>query len=370
MRQLNIAIIGQGRSGRDIHGAFFNSDANGGRFKVVAAADEIAERRQRAEVEYGSGCTVYSDWRSILDRRDIDLVINSTFSYEHYPVTLELLEHGFNAVCEKPAAMRSEEVRRLIAKAAEKGVMYNVFQQSRFTPYFDQVKKVIASGVLGRIIEIDISFDGFSRRWDWQTLQCMGGGSLYNTGPHPLDQALNLLDMYDVMPGEGLNVFCRMDRVNTWGDAEDYVKLILTAKDKPLIDLMISSCNPYPCFTYRIQGQYGGLKGSMSEMEWKWYDPAEAPAQKLIREPLATDEGMPKYCGETLKWHSDSWSGSGSAAFNSAVDRYYTMIYEHLVNGAPLEIHAGQVVQQIAVIEEAHRQNPLSVDFVLPDAED
>jgi hypothetical protein len=46
------------------------------------------------------------------------------------------------------------------------------------------------------------------------------------------------------------------------------------------------------------------------------------------------------------------------------------MIYEHLVNGAPLEIHAGQVVQQIAVIEEAHRQNPLSVDFVLPDAED
>ena len=40
MKTLNVAIIGQGRSGRDIHGAFFKSDANT-LFNVVAVVDEI-----------------------------------------------------------------------------------------------------------------------------------------------------------------------------------------------------------------------------------------------------------------------------------------------------------------------------------------
>ena len=42
-------------------------------------------------------------------------------------------------------------------------------------------------------IVIFISFSGFSRRWDWQTSQRWYGGSLRNTGPHPLEQALDIL---------------------------------------------------------------------------------------------------------------------------------------------------------------------------------
>ena len=89
------------------------------------------------------------------------------------------------------------------------------------------MQKVIRSGVLGRIVQISISFSGFARRWDWQTLQDCNGGNLLNTGPHPLDQALALF-------GEGMpKVACYMDRANTWGDAEDYVKLILSGEGHP-----------------------------------------------------------------------------------------------------------------------------------------
>ena len=38
--------------------------------------------------------------------------------------------------------------------------------------------------------------------------------------------------------------------------------------------------------------------------------------------------------------------------------RFYRMLYQHLTAGAPLEITLAQVRQQIAVIEECHRQNP------------
>ncbi len=156
-------------------------------------------------------------------------------------------------------------------------------------------------------------------------------------------------------------VFCKMDRVNTFGDAEDYVKIILTAPDRPLIDVSISSCNAYPWGTYNIQGTNGGLWGTLSEMKWRWFDPAKAPEQHLIRTPLTSADGEPAYCGETLPWQEDSWkAGANDTPFIGAVYSYYTNIYEHLTEGKPLIIRPEQVRQQIAVIRKCHEQNPLS----------
>ena len=47
MKKLKVAIIGQGRSGRDIHGAFLRSEENT-LFDVVAIVDKDPARRERA----------------------------------------------------------------------------------------------------------------------------------------------------------------------------------------------------------------------------------------------------------------------------------------------------------------------------------
>ncbi|MDR0450519.1 MAG: Gfo/Idh/MocA family oxidoreductase [Treponema sp.] len=351
MKQLNIALIGQGRSGRDIHGKYILSAPE--RYRVAYVADLIPERRQKAEKEYA--CPAFADYRELFGRNDIDFVVNASFSHQHLPLSLDLLDHGFNVLCEKPFAHTAAQADQLIARQKKTGKMLAVFQQSRFAPYFEQVKKVIASGVLGRIVQIGIQFNGYARRWDWQTLQEYGGGSLYNTGPHPVDQALDLLDYRQGNPA----VFCKMERVNTWGDAEDYVKLILSAPERPLIDVEISSCDAYPSFTYNVQGSSGGLKGDMKELKWRWFAPSESSRQELIREPLHDGDWNPLYCRETLPWREDSWKGSDTAVFNEAVAKLYAGVYDHLVNGKPLVPSLEQVRQQIWVMEEAHRQNPL-----------
>ena len=253
-----------------------------------------------------------------------------------------------------------EEVDRLIEASQKAGRLLAIFQQSRYAPYFQQVRKVIDSGVLGRIIQISIAFNGFARRWDWQTVQANYAGSLLNTGPHPVDQALQLFGT-DVMP----KVICFMDRVNTFGDAEDYVKLILHGEGRPIIDLEISSCCAYPSFTYNVQGQYGGLKGTMKEMQWKYYRPEEAPEQQLITTPLSSEDGNPAYCSEKLKWYEESWTvpEEQKDLFSTISGGFYNMLYKVLTEGAPLEITPQQVRQQIAVIEECHRQNPLSRQY-------
>jgi predicted dehydrogenase len=323
------------------------------KFNIAYVVDAIPQRREKAEKEIG--CAVLTDYRELFGKTGIDFVLNASFSHQHVPITLDLLDHGFNVLCEKPLAQTAARVDELIAAQKKSGKMLAIFQQSRFAPYFEQVKKVIDSGVLGRIIQISIQFNGYARRWDWQTLQEFGGGSLYNTGPHPVDQALNLLDC-PAMPA----VFCKMDRVNTFGDAEDYVKLILTAPEKPLVDLEISSCNAYPSFTYNIQGSSGGLKGDMKEIKWRWFISSESPVQKLIRESMHDNDWNPAYCTEELAWHEDSWNGDENAVFTSATARFYDTVREYLINGKPLAVTPEQVRQQIWVMEEAHRQNPLA----------
>lgn len=352
MKKLRVAIIGQGRSGRDIHGEFFKREISKDRFEVAAVVDAIDFRRDRAREEYG--CDVYATYQELFSRKDLDLVINSTISNQHTQITIDLLDHGFNVICEKPVCRTVAELDQMIEAAKRNDRYFNIFQQSRLAPYFVKIKEILASGVLGEVYEIDIQFNGFARRWDWQTLQCCNGGNLLNTGPHPLDQALNLLDDYDHMP----TVFCKMARAHTFGDAEDYVKLILTAPHKPLIDLSISSCDAYPLFVYKIHAQRGGLKGSIHELDWKYYKEEEAPAQKLVPTPLMNEDGYPAYCGEKLIWHEGHFDSAPEAPFVDAVDDYYAMTYDALVFGKEPAITPYQVRQQIAVIEECHRQNP------------
>ena len=352
MKKLNVAIIGQGRSGRDIHGAFFHTDTE--RFQVVAVVDELEDRRARAAEELH--CDTYATYQELFNRTDIDLVVNASFSYQHAPITIDLLNHGFHVLTEKPCARTPEEVQEMMDAAEKNKRMFAIFQQSRFAPYFEQIKSVLASGVLGRMIEIKVRFNGYARRWDWQCCQEFLGGSLYNTGPHPMDQALNLLDYYDGEP----HVFCKMDRVNTFGDAEDFVKVIITAPDRPLIDLEISSCDAYTGDIYQIQGSRGGLRGNATHLEWRYFKEEEASKQTLIKTPLKNEEGLPAYCSEKLNWTEDSWSVKEAGTFTDATKKLYDMVYDHLVEGKPLTVTPAQVKQQIHVMNRCHKQNPLS----------
>ncbi|MBU4200692.1 MAG: Gfo/Idh/MocA family oxidoreductase [Verrucomicrobia bacterium] len=359
MKIIRVGIIGQGRSGRDIHGAYLTTDPK--RFKIVAAVDLLEERRKWAAAAYH--CDVYADYRDLFPRRDIDLIVNATPSCRHAPVTIAALNAGFHTLCEKPMAATVKDVDRMIAASKKARRILAIYQQARYAPYFQQVRKVINSGVLGRIVQISVAFNGFSRRWDWQTLQAWNGGSLLNTGPHPLDQALQLF-------GDGRpEVRCFMDRANTFGDAEDHVKLILSGKGHPLIDLEVSSCCLFPDFTYNVYGTRGGMKGTQASMEWQYFKPGEAPRQKLIVTPLNSASGSPSYCSETLKWHKGQWPEQAPASADgkrytaskpslSMSVVFYTMLYKTLTRGAPLEITPQQIRRQIAVIEECHRQNP------------
>lgn len=356
MKKIRVGIIGQGRSGRDIHRLAITCDPKVAKlFEVAAVADFIPERcTPLADAVVESNFKVYSDYKEMLQDKSIDLIVNTTFSQDHIPVSIEALEAGFNVLCDKPAARSPEELDQAIAVAKRTGKFFNIFQQSRFRAPFVKCMEVMNSGVLGRIVMVKVAYNGFARRWDWQTLQSMNGGVLHNTGPHPLDQCLQFYG--DADPEQ---IICKMDRANVFGDAEDHVKLLLMGKDHPTIDMEISCCCAFPGNIYEIYGTNGGLKADSAAVTWKYFIPEDAPDQHLVRGTLEGAGRLPAYCGEKLDFYEETWHANKVAEDSKYwVRKYYEQLYAALTDGKPMDVTLEQVRRQLAVMVECYRQNP------------
>jgi predicted dehydrogenase len=167
-----------------------------------------------------------------------------------------------------------------------------------------------------------------------------------NIATHLIDQAVLLLGA-DTMP----RVLCRMDIANSFGDAENYVKIILTAPGKPLVDIEASSCCACPPPRYSVQGLHGGLTGGSHRMSWKYYKPEEAPPRQLIREPLSDAQGNPTFCAENLRWYEETWEDDRDE-YDVAPREYYESLHLSWTGGAPFEVDAAQVGMQMEIVEE------------------
>ena len=357
MKKMRIAIIGQGRSGRNIHGKFFRNKSNDF-CEVVCVVEADPVRREKAALEYG--CDTVEDYTHLFGRTDIDLVVNASFSQMHAPITKDLLEHGFHVLSEKPFGRSYFECMDLIRTAENNGVKVSVFHQSLYNPAFLKVKEVVESGKLGKILQINLKYSGFARRWDWQTLQSKCAGGLYNTGPHPIGQGMDLIG-WD--PNARV-VYSSLDRALTSGDGDDYAKVIIAAPGKPTLDVEVISADAYAGdYVFKVYGSKGTLCATNEAYKMKYIEDFSAyPERPVIDTPLSDANGDPCYCSEKLDFTVEEGKIEGSS-FNVAVHDFYKMLYDTIMLGKPLDITPQQAAQVIGIIEACHAQNPMSVCF-------
>ena len=356
MKRLSLAIIGQGRSGRDIHGLYYRS-ADNLYYDVKYVVEEDEHRRRAAEALY-PGCTALCDYRELFERNDVDLVVNATYSDLHYPITRELLLHGKNVLVEKPFARTRFECDELMRIAKEKGAVLAVFQQTFLAPFYLYVKELIASGLLGEIRQIRIRYNSFSRRWDWQTLQKRCAGSAYNTGPHPIGMALGFLDF-----DRNARVrYSKLDAVMTSGDADDYAKILIDAPERPLIDVEISALDAYAGPMLHIQGARGTCKASPSACEITYIKEGENPPRPVVETFLQNEKGDPIYCSEKLIKHVEEHKFEGSA-FDVGTARLYEDLYFKITEGRAMRVTPEMAAAIISVIETVHAENTLPLKY-------
>ena len=356
MKKLNVAIIGQGRSGRDIHGKFFRSEDND-RFHVAYVIDRDEHRRAIAKEEYPDA-TVLSEVSELYDKKDVDLVVNASYSEMHYPITKELLSRGFNVLCEKPFGRNRFECMDMIKTAKEHGVVLAVFHNTQTAPFYLHTMEVAASGKIGEIKQISIRYNGLSRRWDWQTLQKKLAGSVYNTGPHPIAMALGLLD-FDVHTRVA---YSKLDLALTSGDAEDYAKIILVAPERPVVDIEINSTDAFCDYNVKLQGTRGTFRCTPKGYKMKYFIDSENPERPVQEEFIHNDEWKPIYCSEKLNFHEEEGEYNGTP-FNVGTASIYRSVYDTITEGKPLTVTCEMATAVTGVIEEVHAQNPLPMKY-------
>ncbi|HRU32055.1 MAG TPA: Gfo/Idh/MocA family oxidoreductase [bacterium] len=340
---IQVGVVGLGRSGWNIHIRTFRNMTD--KFRVVAVCDINEARLEEAKTSLG--CKTYARYEDFLGDQEIELVVVATPTYLHPPYSIMALKSGKKVVCEKPMATTTKDADEMIRVSKETGSLLTVFQNRRYGKDHIKVKEVIASGKLGRIVQIRMTMNSFGRRWDWQTLKEFGGGSLNNNGIHLLDRALQLMSEKEP------EVFCHLDRALTLGDADDHVKIILKAPGEPLVDIELTSACAYPIESWLVMGTCGTLIGTPSELKWKYIKPEELSPRAVDKEPTPDRS----YNREDLHWYEETWKEEDSLITQEMA--FYTDLYRTIREGAPLAVKPEEVRKRIAIIEKCHKMNNL-----------
>lgn len=193
MNKVNTAVIGYGLAGSVFHAPVINS-TEGFRLKTIYTANR--ERAMRARDLYRE-TTVTAELDNIFKDPDLQLVVIAALNECHFDLAEKAILAGKNVVVDKPFTISSDDADKLIKLAKERNVLLSVYQNRRWDGDFRTLKKVIESGMLGRIVEFESHIDRFRNvpKGNWREEDAPGSGLLYDLGPHMIDQALNLFGL-------------------------------------------------------------------------------------------------------------------------------------------------------------------------------
>lgn len=362
MKKLNVALIGYGRSGWGIHGSFLKSQDND-ICSVVAVVEYDPDRAKAAKEDFN--CDTYSDYRELFSRTDIDLVVNASYSNEHYPVSLDLLKHGFHVLCEKPLAKSTAQVQDLIDAARENQAVFTIFHQYRYNNYYTKMLELLDSQILGEVKLVRARQNGFSLRYDWQTLLYREGGALRNNAAHTIEQIMHLSGS-DELP----RIYSKLEIWNSVGDAEDYVFAVMEYSNGMRFEVEVSPSDAYSDdMLFELYGTRGTMRVYSDKIQYKYFLKQECPRPLLDHHSLHDANGDPAYCSNPIQWYEEEVSVTSDVknVFGECTNRFYHDLYEHMVNGAELMIKPEHIKAQIAIFEEIERQNPLVQKYQRPE---
>jgi predicted dehydrogenase len=130
---------------------------------------------------------VHQTYNDLLADPDIDAIYNPLPNSLHAEWTIRALKAGKHVLCEKPFASNAQEAEEMATVARETGLVLSEAFAYRYHPLTAKVKKIIASGDLGKIKHIDAQFcfllpSPNNIRFKYE----LAGGALMDCGCYPV----------------------------------------------------------------------------------------------------------------------------------------------------------------------------------------
>lgn len=146
--QPNIALVGCGGMGR--YGAkLFSKLGN-----VVAVCDVDDVRAAQAQKEH-HGSKVFQDFRNLIARKNIDIVICGTVDHWHTLISIAAMRAGKDVYCEKPLTLTIDEGKHIIQTSKETKQILQTGSQQRSDKNFRLACELVRNGRIGKLKHVD-----------------------------------------------------------------------------------------------------------------------------------------------------------------------------------------------------------------------
>lgn len=116
----------------------------------------LGEKASELEKLRDKKASLYSDYRKLLDRKDIDAVIIGTPDHWHCLQMVDACAAGKDVYVEKPIANSIAECDAMVAAAKKYNRVVQVGQQQRSGNHWHEMKRYIDSGKLGKIARVNV----------------------------------------------------------------------------------------------------------------------------------------------------------------------------------------------------------------------
>ena len=175
--RIRVAFIGTGVRGCELLMAYMKAP----NVECVGISDLYDGRLTAAHEYLGRDVPLTKDYRTLLDRKDVDAVVVAAPDHQHLPIVLDALSAGKDVYCEKPMTHKPEEGRRMIEAVERHGRVMQVGSQRVSSALFVKAKEIYDSGRLGEVYAIE----GFTDR------NAPGGAWVYPIAPDANPQTID-----------------------------------------------------------------------------------------------------------------------------------------------------------------------------------
>ena len=184
MSKLRLGLLGCGHMGRVVH---LNNLRRFPEVEVVAVAEPDVQRREAASRQVPRAA-LFSDYRELLNRSEIDAVVICLPNALHAEAAIATLRSGKHLYLEKPLAINLEDGRKLLDVWRRSERVGMIGFSYRFNPLHQDVRRRLQAGELGELVGVRSIFTTPPHRVpEWKQKRQSGGGVLLDFASHHFD---------------------------------------------------------------------------------------------------------------------------------------------------------------------------------------
>lgn len=275
-----VAVIGYGGQGAWHCTQILKSD-------VVSLTGTYDIREIRRDAARENGIFVYESNEALLADENVDIVVIAIPNDSHLEWVLKALEAGKNVICEKPVEMSVAAFDKMTDAAKKNGKLFSVHQNRRWDVDFLAMKRLVLSGEIGKVINIESRVHG-SRGIpsDWRCEEKHGGGMILDWGVHLIDQLLQIFSNEEID-----TVYCENTHI-TNKEVDDGFKLTMRFKSGQRAYCEVGTYNFIALPRFYMQCENG------SALITDWREKAKVAKMKAWNEkevlPVQTAAGITK----------------------------------------------------------------------------